>query len=103
MADGNAMTDGNAATGDGAAMTQPPHEVTGELKGTGYELFVLLVSLLSIANTVIVLLPVSAPIQQVAVLVDLMIVPVFLVDFLYRLRTTRPRRPKRPSRNRAAR
>ena len=26
MADGSAMTDGNAATGDGAAMTQPSHE-----------------------------------------------------------------------------
>ena len=92
MTDGSAMTDSDAETGDGTAATHPAHEETGELKGTGYELFVLLVSLLSIANTLIVLLPVSAPIQQVAVLVDLMIVPVFLVDFLYRLRTARSRR-----------
>jgi voltage-gated potassium channel len=92
MTDGSAMTDSDAATGDGTATAHPAHEETSELKGTGYELFVLLVSLLSIANTLIVLLPVSAPIQQVAVLVDLMIVPVFLVDFLYRLRTARSRR-----------
>ena len=92
MTDGSAMTDSDAETGDGTATTHPAHEETGELKGTGYELFVLLVSLLSIANTLIVLLPVSAPIQQVAVLVDLMIVPVFLVDFLYRLRTAQSRR-----------
>jgi voltage-gated potassium channel len=63
-----------------------------ELKGTGYELFVLLVSLLSIVNTLIVILPFSGPIQQVALLVDLIIAPVFLVDFLYRLRTARSRR-----------
>ena len=92
MADDSVTADESAMTGDGAATTQPSPEDTGELKGTGYELFILLVSLLSITNTVIVLLPVSAPIQQVALLVDLMIAPVFLVDFLYRLRTARPRR-----------
>jgi voltage-gated potassium channel len=92
MADDSVTADDGAMTGDGAATTQPAHEDTGELKGTGYELFILLVSLLSITNTVIVLLPVSGPIQQVALLVDLMIAPVFLVDFLYRLRTARPRR-----------
>ena len=68
-------------------------EIAGtELKGVGYELFVLLVSLLSIANTAIVLIPFSPNIQQVALLVDVLIAPVFLVDFVYRLVSAPSRR-----------
>jgi voltage-gated potassium channel len=77
--------------GDGSGLSRPFQD-TGELKGIGYELFVLLVSLLSIANTLIVLIPFSVPVQQVAIVMDLIIAPVFLVDFLYRLRTARSRR-----------
>jgi voltage-gated potassium channel len=58
-----------------------------ELKGIGYELFVLLVSILSVVNTAIVLLPLGGNVQQVALLVDALIAPVFLVDFLHRLAT----------------
>ncbi len=82
-------TDAEAMTGAAA-----DKQVTGarELKGIGYELFVLLVSILSVANTIIVIVPLPEQVQQVALLVDLMILPVFAFDFAYRLRTTRPRR-----------
>ena len=75
-------------------MTEGRESASGspELKGFAYELFVLLVSLLSAVNTVIVLVPfLRDEIKEVALLVDGMIVPVFAVDFVYRLRTTRPR------------
>jgi voltage-gated potassium channel len=62
-----------------------------ELKGTAYELFILLVSLLSFANTVIVLLPMDWQIRQVAFVADLMISPVLVVDFLFRFATARSR------------
>jgi len=58
-----------------------------ELKGVAYELFILLVTGLSLVNTVIVILPFEGPVQQVALLVDSILSPIFLVDFLYRLRT----------------
>lgn len=67
-------------------------DVDGELKGISYELFILLLSVLSIANTAIVLLPFSPTIAQVALLVDGLLAPVFLLDFLYRLRTSPSRR-----------
>jgi voltage-gated potassium channel len=82
------MTDGTAVVGASADREFP----LKELKGTGYELFVLLVSLLSFANTAIVLLPFGGPIKQVALLVDTMLAVVFLLDFLYRFRTAPSRR-----------
>lgn len=60
---------------------------TSELKSIGYELFMLLLSSLSIANLAIVFLARSSPIREVALLVEAMITPVFLFDFLYRLGT----------------
>jgi voltage-gated potassium channel len=64
-----------------------------ELKGIGYELFVLMVSVLSVVNTAIVFVPFfNAAVQQVAIVMDLIIAPVFLVDFVYRLTTARSRR-----------
>ena len=77
-----------AAAGAGTTATG----IDRELKGIGYELFILLLSLLSIANTAIVLLPFGSSVQQVALLVDGLIAPVFLVDFLYRLTTAPSRR-----------
>ena len=62
-----------------------------ELKGSAYELFILLVGILSVVNTAIVLMPFRGPVQQVALLVDGIIAPIFLVDFIYRLRTSHPR------------
>ena len=63
-----------------------------ELKGVGYELFVLLLGVLSVVNTAVVLLPLGGNVQQVALLVDGLIAPVFLIDFIYRLRTSPSRR-----------
>jgi voltage-gated potassium channel len=62
-----------------------------ELKNVGYELFILLLSILSICNLVIVLLAPSSP-RDVALVVDAIIAPVFVADFLYRLLTARSRR-----------
>ena len=63
-----------------------------EVKASGYELFVLLCSILSIVNLVIVAFPNLGPIQQVALLTDIVLTGVFLFDFLYRLLTVRDRR-----------
>ena len=64
-----------------------------DLKGTGYELFMLLLSLLSIANAVIVVLTGPASVaHQVAFTIEVAITPFFLADFLYRFLTARPRR-----------
>ena len=92
-ADDSAAADDAAAASDGraAAQTSDPRRGT-ELKGVGYELFVLLVGVLSVVNTGIVLLPFNGQVQQVALLMDLIIAPVFLVDFVYRLATAPSRR-----------
>jgi hypothetical protein len=82
------MTDGGAGV---AGTTDDRQPGTAELKSSGYELFLVLLSVLSVANTAIVLYPLEGPIHQVAVLVDSLISPVFLFDFVYRLATTRPR------------
>ena len=71
--------------------TRPRHPDANELKGSAYELFILLVGLLSVVNTVIVLFPFRGPVQQVALLVDGILSPIFLVDFIYRLSTSQPR------------
>lgn len=62
-----------------------------ELKNVGYELFILLLSILSICNFVIVVLASGSP-RDVALVVDAIIAPVFLADFLYRLVTAGSRR-----------
>lgn len=64
-----------------------------ELKSVSYELFMLLVSLLSIVNAVIVVLGlVNGPAQDVVVLMEAALTPVFAFDFLYRLLTAPSRR-----------
>jgi voltage-gated potassium channel len=62
-----------------------------ELKNVGYELFILLLSILSICNLVIVVLGPTSP-RDVALVVDAILVPVFIGDFLYRLLTATSRR-----------
>ena len=59
-----------------------------DLKGTSYELFMLLLSLLAFANVFIVLIagPVSVA-GEVAILIEIAITPFFLFDFVYRLMT----------------
>lgn len=64
-----------------------------ELKSVSYELFMLLVSILSIVNAVIVVLGlVTGPAQDVVVLMEAALTPVFAFDFLYRLLTAPSRR-----------
>jgi voltage-gated potassium channel len=68
-----------------------------ELKSVGYELFILLLSLLSVVNMVFVAVAVlfngtDGPAQQVVLAVDAIMTPIFVFDFLFRLLTTRPRR-----------
>jgi len=58
-------------------------------RGTVYELFILLVSVLSIVNTAILAISWMAgfggPASEVVFAIDAMISPIFLADFLYRL------------------
>jgi voltage-gated potassium channel len=67
-----------------------------DLKGTVYELFILLLSILSIFNAVAVALSRivgdAGPASQVILAVDSIIAPIFLADFLYRLKTADSRR-----------
>jgi voltage-gated potassium channel len=56
------------------------------LKGTAYELFMLLLSILSIANAVIVLFSGGVG-RDVVLVMEAAITPLFLFDFLYRLGT----------------
>ena len=65
----------------------------GELKGVSYELFMLLISLLSIANAVIVVTGLlEGPAHDVVVLMEAALTPVLAFDFLYRLLTAPSRR-----------
>ncbi len=64
-----------------------------DLKGTGYELFMVLLSILAIANFVILLIQGPASVSgEVAILIEIAITPFFLFDFLYRLGTARGKR-----------
>jgi voltage-gated potassium channel len=65
-------------------------------KGTVYELFILLISVLSIVNAVALALAwlagLGGPAGEVVLAIDTMISPVFLLDFGYRLKTADSRR-----------
>lgn len=91
MAPMNADEAGSVNGDEGPAARRRLFRVRAELKGTTYELFILLVSLLSVLNTLIVLLPFDWQIRQVAFVADLMIAPIFIVDFLFRLATAQSR------------
>ncbi|HYN48660.1 MAG TPA: ion transporter [Candidatus Nanopelagicales bacterium] len=72
------------------------NESSRELKSAGYEVFILLLSLLSVANMVFVAVasigaPLGGPAREVVLLMDAVITPIFLVDFLYRLLTASSR------------
>ena len=63
-------------------------EPQSELKGTGYELFVFLLSLLAVANFIVVVLAgVTSVAGETAILIEIAITPIFLFDFAYRLLT----------------
>ena len=64
-----------------------------DLKGTSYELFMLLLSLLAFANLASCSsLALASVAGEVAILIEIAITPVFLFDFLYRLATSPSRR-----------
>lgn len=60
-----------------------------EYKGIGYEVFILLLSILSVVNIVFYILPDLVPAATVVVeIIDVMISMIFMLDFFYRLMTT---------------
>jgi voltage-gated potassium channel len=64
-----------------------------EMRSSAHELFMALLTLLSTANLLLVLIPfISGEGRQVVIAVELVLVPIFLGDFLLRLLTTRSRR-----------
>ena len=68
-----------------------------ELKSIGYELFILLLSLLSVVNMVFYLVGAlvtkeRGPAQDVVLIMDAIITPIFVFDFLYRLFTASSKR-----------
>src|SRR6266567_6077490 len=52
---------------------------------TNYEIFILAVSCLSIFNLLFELLPIDQEIKNLLYIFDVLITPIFLIDFLYRL------------------
>jgi voltage-gated potassium channel len=75
-----------------------PQAANRELKGVGYEVFILLLSILSVTNLAFLLIsafvnPEGGPGQEVILTMDFVITPIFLFDFFYRLTTSSsPRR-----------
>lgn len=68
-----------------------------EMKGVGYEIFITLLSLLSVFNlgflvVTSLLEPDGSAAQEVVVLMDVIITPIFAFDFLYRLLTAHSKR-----------
>lgn len=63
-----------------------------ELRGISYELFLVLLSLLSIVNAVLIVVPfLSGAGREVVIVMETLLTPFFLVDFLVRLARSRPR------------
>jgi voltage-gated potassium channel len=68
-----------------------------ELKSIGYELFILLLSLLSVVNMIFFVLGAlvtkeRGPAQDVILIMDAIITPIFVFDFFYRLLTASSKR-----------
>ncbi len=61
------------------------NEAPRELKSTSYEIFILLLSILSLLNIVIFILPSIDPlVKGVILIMDIFITLIFMIDFLYR-------------------
>lgn len=68
----------------------PKNEPPSELKSLSYEIFILLLSVLSLFNIFLVLLPSIDPlVKGVISIMDFFITLIFMLDFLYRLFTAR--------------
>ena len=55
-----------------------------ELRTSSYELFIGALSVLSIINLVLLLLPISAQVKQLVLIVDVALTAIFLIDFTVR-------------------
>jgi voltage-gated potassium channel len=63
-------------------------EAPRELKSTSYEIFIFLLSILSLANIVMFIIPAVDPlVKGVISIMDIFITLIFMIDFLYRLLT----------------
>ena len=70
-------------------MTATAPSSSGELKNLGYEIFISLLSILSVINLALVWLPgMSEPSKQVVVIFQAALTIIFFADFIYRLTTT---------------
>jgi voltage-gated potassium channel len=76
-----------AAQAADATRYMPP----ADFKSAGYELFMVAVSIVSVANTILYVLPLDGIVSQVTLAVDIFLLPLFLFDFAYRVISTRPR------------
>jgi len=63
-----------------------------EVRNPGWEVFVLLLSLLSLANIVLLLLPMSGSATDVVLIIDIPLCIVFIADFVYRYRAADSKR-----------
>jgi voltage-gated potassium channel len=62
------------------------------LRGTAYELFLVLLSLLSIVNAILIIVPfLSGAGREVVMVMETLLTPFFLIDFALRLARSRPR------------
>ena len=92
-----------------ATRTPRKKKVRSELKNTAYEIFIGLLSILSIVNLVLVYAVASDPaLQQILMVMDVLFSLIFLGDFTYRIVTapswSRPRSfPCLPHRSRNCR
>jgi voltage-gated potassium channel len=74
---------------DESQATAPQHGLREDLKSTTYELFILAVSILSIVNLVLAsIFEFRSPYWWLVAMVDIFLTVIFVIDFIYRLRTT---------------
>ncbi|HEX6474164.1 MAG TPA: ion transporter [Candidatus Limnocylindria bacterium] len=78
-----------------ATNTETIHDANRELKGVGYEVFILLLSILSVVNLVVTAIGTfigrQGPALDVVFAMDTIITPFFVFDFFYRLLTASSR------------
>ena len=75
---------------DEQSSAAPPSAAHEDLKGTVYELFILAISILSIANLVLLfVVEYESPYWWLVAQIDIALTLIFVLDFVYRLRTAR--------------
>jgi voltage-gated potassium channel len=69
-----------------------PPTTFGSRRGNAYSIFILVLTIQSLAIMVLILLPFSGPVNDTLLVWDAVICGVFLVDFTYNLASSHPRR-----------